>query len=201
MFTGIIAEMGFIVSTTMQGTLCRLTIRMPKLSKQIHLGDSVSVDGVCLTATKKSGQVVHFDAMKETMDVTTLKSLRPQDKVNLELAMTPQTRMGGHMVTGHIDARAFISGIRRQKDWVIYEIEVPKAWRVFIIEKGSVAFDGISLTVGKKTSKGCECYLIPFTLAQTTLSLKKKGDELNFEADVLVKYVQGVLKNLQRNSK
>ena len=159
------------------------------MAKKIRLGDSVSVSGVCLTAAFKKARVVSFDLMKETVEKTSLQSLRVGDHVNLELALQAGSRLGGHFVTGHVDDVAVIKHIAQEKNWVAMHLSVTPAYRKYFVPKGSTTVDGVSLTVGKVGRGFVEVYLIPYTLKITTLGLKKTGDYVNIETDILAKYL------------
>ncbi len=188
MFTGIIERLGIIKKIVHHANLIVLTIDVGPLAGKLKIGDSVSINGVCLTATSKKGRLVSFDLMKETLNATTLSHFKVGDGVNLELALKHGDRLGGHFVTGHVDAVGIIKTITRKPNWFVYTIEVPAPWRRYVVPKGSIAIDGISLTIGKVKPTGCEVYLIPFTLKVTNLGKKKAGDSVNLETDLLAKY-------------
>jgi riboflavin synthase len=189
MFTGIISHIGTIKKIDHKKNLIVLSIDLGPLAKKVHSGDSVAVSGVCLTATSRKASVVTFDLMKETIDKTSLKSLSVGGKVNLELALLAGSRLGGHFVTGHVDEVAVIKHMTQEKNWVALRLEVSRANRKYFVTKGSVTVDGISLTVGKTGPGFVEVYLIPYTLEVTTLGLKKQGDLVNIETDILAKYL------------
>jgi riboflavin synthase len=160
-----------------------------KLAKLIDLGHSVSINGVCLTATAKKGTVVSFDLMKETIEKTSLNPLIASSRVNLELALRADARLGGHFVTGHIDAVGTIKHIGLDKNYVAITITLAKDLKKYLVNKGSVVIDGISLTVGSVGKVDFTVHLIPFTLKATTLGDRKKGDVVNIETDILAKYI------------
>ncbi len=189
MFTGIIAHIGTIKKIEAKKNLLVFSIDLGPLAKKVHLGDSVSVSGVCLTASSKKGGVVGFDLMKETIEKTSLRSLGVGDKVNLELALQAGSRLGGHFVTGHVDEVAVIKHIAKEKNWVALRLSVSRANHKYFVPKGSVSIDGISLTIGKVGKGYVEVYLIPYTLKITTLGFKKAGDRVNIETDILAKYL------------
>jgi riboflavin synthase len=189
MFTGIVEYIGTIKKIDSKKNLMVFSIDVGPLAKKIRLGDSVSVSGVCLTATFKKAKVVSFDLMKETIEKTSLWSLGVGDRVNLELALQAGTRLGGHFVTGHVDEVAVIKHIAHEKNWVAIRLKITPANRKYFVPKGSVTVDGISLTIGKVARGYLEVYLIPFTLKVTTLGLKKVGDYVNIETDILAKYL------------
>jgi riboflavin synthase len=191
MFTGIIEHKGLIRKIDVKKNLLIFSIDLGPLASQVKLGDSVAVSGVCLTAVAKKARVVAFDLMKETVEKTSLKSLGVGDGVNLELAMKAGSRLGGHFVTGHVDEVAVIKNITREKNWVAFRLGVSQAHHRYFVPKGSVTIDGISLTIGKVGNGFIEVYLIPYTLKVTTLGLKKTGDKVNVETDILAKYFFG----------
>ncbi|MBI3314436.1 MAG: riboflavin synthase [Candidatus Omnitrophica bacterium] len=189
MFTGIIQRAGTIKAMGTKANLMVLSVDAGPLAKDVRLGDSVALNGVCLTASGKKGTVIRFDAMRETMTKTALKDLKTGHKVNLELALRPDSRLGGHFVTGHVDEAAVVKRVERAKNWVALTVGISKTNRKYLAPKGSVAVDGISLTVGKVGASDFSVYLVPYTLAVTTLAHKKAGDRVNVETDILAKYV------------
>ena len=189
MFTGIIEHIGTIKKIDSKKNLLVFSIDLGPLAKKVKLGDSVSVSGVCLTVTSKKAKVANFDLMKETIEKTSLRSLGAGDRVNLELALQAGSRLGGHFVTGHVDEVAVIKHIAQEKNWVALRLGISKANHKYFVPKGSVTVDGISLTVGKVGKDYFEVYLIPYTLKVTTLGLKKTGDCVNIETDILAKYL------------
>jgi len=189
MFTGIIAHIGTIKKIVSKKNLLVFSIDLGPLAKKVRLGDSVSVSGVCLTAALKKARVVSFDLMKETTQHSSLGSLEVGDRVNLELALQAGSRLGGHFVTGHVDEVAVIEHIAQEKNWVALRLGTSKTNRKYFVPKGSVTVDGISLTIGKVGKDYIDVYLIPYTLKVTTLGLKKTGDCVNIETDILAKYL------------
>lgn len=189
MFSGIVEGIGTIRKIDPQKNLMVFSIDLGPLSKEVRSGDSVSVSGVCLTVTAKKGKVAHFDLMKETIERTALGALDVGGHVNLELALRASDRMGGHFVTGHVDEVAVIKHIAQDKNWVALRLSISRMNRKYIAPKGSVTIDGISLTIGKVGKDHFEVYLIPYTLKVTTLGLKKTGDRVNIETDILAKYL------------
>ena len=189
MFTGIVEATAKVKDLRKRENLYTLLVEKPKAFNDIHIGDSISNDGVCLTVTSMKGGCLHFDLMKETLDATTLKHLKPGKSLNLERAMKADARMGGHFVTGHVDAVARITEIVTIPNYVEYRIAIPKVIKKFIAAKGSVAIDGISLTVGAVKKEWFAVYFIPHTLDVTTIGTKKAGDEVNIEADLLARYI------------
>ena len=189
MFTGIIEQLGKVKAIEKKSNLIVLKVDASALAKKIHLGDSVAINGVCLTATKKTGKVISFDLMKETIEKTSLKEVGVGSGVNLELALKANSRFGGHFVSGHVDEMGAINKIEKAKNWVAMHISLSKANRKYIVPKGSVTIDGISLTVGKVLKSGFAIYLIPYTLQVTNLGTKNVGDSVNVETDILAKYI------------
>ncbi len=189
MFTGIIATTGVVKAIETKSNLIHIDVNTGILAKDIRRGDSVSISGTCLTAESKKGNVVRFDMMKETLESTTLGSLKLGDEVNLELALTPVSRMGGHYVTGHVDEVGTIQKIAKSPNWVAFTIRISKKNQKYLAPKGSITVDGISLTIGKVNKGSFDIYLIPLTLELTTLSTKSVGSKVNLEMDILAKYV------------
>ncbi|HEO6329155.1 TPA: riboflavin synthase [Streptococcus agalactiae] len=193
MFTGIIEEMGQVSRIRNGIKSQQLSIDAPKLVPLLRKGDSVAVNGVCLTVLDKSETAFIADVMPESMMRTSLAALRLHSKVNLELALRSDSRLGGHFVLGHVDGVGKIEKIQKDDIAVRFSIDAPPSIMSYIIEKGSVALDGISLTVVSFTEHSFEVSVIPHTMAQTNLSLKKVGDLLNIEVDVLGKYAEKFL--------
>ena len=193
MFTGIVEETGVISSIKRGQASSVLTIFGKTVFDDLHLGDSVAVDGVCLTVTAISGKSFNADVMHETLKRSTLGSLRQNDKVNLERAMPANGRFGGHIVSGHIDGCGTISRIQKDDNAIWYTIRADKELLRYIVLKGSIAINGISLTVAALTDTDFSVSIIPFTAAQTTLAFKKVGDMVNLENDIIGKYVERLL--------
>jgi len=195
MFTGLIAELGRITAVEKGESSAVFTIAAPSLISQITLGDSVAVNGVCLTATSITGDSFTADVMVQTLAVTSLSQLSVGSPVNLELAALLNTRMGGHMVQGHVDGVATVVGLTPGEKWAQFEITVPEKLAKYIVNQGSICLDGVSLTVGEinDSNNVVTVWLIPETLERTNLSTKKSGDLINVEVDVLAKYVERLL--------
>lgn len=189
MFTGIIEEVGRIDAIELHKSNSKIKIATNLIYKDLKCSDSVSVNGVCLTITQIKNKILSFEAVEETLNRTNLSFQKKGSFVNLERPLTVASRLGGHFVTGHIDGLARIKNISNFGNCYM-ELEVPAEFRKFIVEKGSVALDGISLTVGKVTLKGFIIYLIPYTLKNTNLGFTKEEDLLNLECDILAKYIQ-----------
>ena len=189
MFTGIIKELGRIRNMSGLGKLYKLQIEAKDIVGGACLGDSISVNGVCLTLTEKRGSTLSFDCLGETMKRTNLSKLKYGDPVNLEDSLKVGSSLGGHFVSGHIDCVGKIKNINRTSDDVSIEVAFPEEYGKLVVEKGSIALDGISLTIGKVLKNSVIVYLIPHTLNVTALGFKKTGDELNIEFDIIGKYV------------
>ena len=195
MFTGLIAELGRITAVEKGESSAVFTIAAQQLVSQIAPGDSVAVNGVCLTATSIVGDAFTADVMVQTLAVTSLSQLSVGSPVNLELAALLNTRMGGHMVQGHVDGVATVVGLTPGEKWAQFEITVPEKLAKYIVNQGSICLDGVSLTVGEinDSNNVVTVWLIPETLERTNLSTKKSGDLINVEVDVLAKYVERLL--------
>ena len=200
MFTGIIEELGVVETLEDQGDAVRLTVRGPGVTGDARLGDSISVNGCCLTVAQRAGDTFTADVMRETLDKTSLGVLRPGARVNLERAVTPTTRLGGHIVQGHVDATGELLTRTPSEHWELVDISLPDQLSRYLVDKGSVTVDGVSLTVVRvvtgTTGRGTGSFtvsLIPETLARTTLGLKQPGDPVNLEVDVVAKYVERLL--------
>lgn len=189
MFTGIVEAVGEVVELRKKENLYTLVLKKPRTFTDIHIGDSVANDGVCLTVTAIKKGCLCFDLMKETLEATTLGQLVSGSQVNLERAMQAQARIGGHFVTGHVDATGTIKEVRVLPNYVEYRLSIPKPLMRYVVAKGSVTIDGISLTVGEVASQWFAVYFIPHTLSVTTIGQKKAGDRVNIETDLLAKYL------------
>lgn len=201
MFTGIVEELGRVVRLETVEDSARLTVEAPTVTQDVNLGDSVSVNGCCLTVTAVQGSTFTADLMAETLTRTTLGSQAPGDPVNLERALRASDRLGGHIVQGHVDATAEVLDHHRGEHWDLLRIGLPQEIARYVAVKGSVALDGVSLTVvdasdvapvpgaGASLSVG----LIPETLRRTTLGTRRPGERVNLEVDVLAKYAERLL--------
>lgn len=194
MFTGIIEEIGVMRRVHKQGQAMVLTIGAKKVLGDVQLGDSIAVNGVCLTVIAYDTDSFSVDVMPETYRKTNLRSLQSGSKVNLERAMAVNSRFGGHIVQGHVDATAVILSRTPEENAVVFHIE-PEQKHImkYIISSGSITIDGISLTVVQATDTSLSVSIIPHTLAQTVLQDKKPGDTVNMECDVLAKYMERLL--------
>ena len=195
MFTGLIGELGSITAIEKGESSAVFTINAPQLISEIAVGDSVAVNGVCLTATAISGTTFTADVMIQTLSLTSLSGLNLASSVNLELAAQLNSRLGGHMVQGHVDGVAKVVGLTPGDKWAQFDITVPPHLAKYIVNQGSICLDGVSLTVGSidDSNNVVTVWLIPETLEATNLSSKKAGDLVNVEVDVLAKYVERLL--------
>jgi len=194
MFTGIIEELGTVRSVEVRGEGARLTVEAPGIVAGARRGDSVAVNGVCLTITERTETAFAADVMAETMAKTNLGQLRRGARVNLERALRLGDRLGGHLVTGHVDGVGTITGRERVGIATVVTIRAPQEVVRYLIPKGSVAVDGISLTVVEVRGDAFTVSIIPHTAAVTTLGFKQPGDTVNLEADVIGKYVARFLR-------
>ena len=193
MFTGLVEERGTVVRCEITGETARLTIEAHLVVEDARLGDSVAINGCCLTVVEIAPSQLSFDAVPETMRRTNLGTLKPGDFINLERPLAVNGRLGGHFVQGHIDGVGTIQAIRPEQNAVIYEVEIPESLRRYFVEKGSVAMDGISLTVASVTPETFTVWIIPHTLEVTNLGTRKVGDAVNLECDLLGKYLEKLL--------
>jgi len=200
MFTGIIEEVGVVEEIDNRGSYARINISCKKILEDTKIGDSISVNGVCLTVTNIFKNGFYADVMPETYRRTSLSLLKKGDKVNLERAMKLDGRFGGHIVLGHVDGIGKIIRKEREHNAVVYTIRPPHELLKYIIFKGSVAVDGISLTVSELGENYFKVSIIPHTAENTTLIVKDAGDNVNIECDVIGKYVERLL-NLNNNQK
>lgn len=190
MFTGLIQEVGKVQKTQRRGSDLRLEIAAPKLSKSVKTGDSVAVNGCCLTVEEVKPPILAFHAVPETLGRTALGDLAEGAPLNLELPLTLSEPLGGHFVQGHVDGLGKVLDLRQEGEGVRMRVGIPQALLPYIIEKGSIALDGVSLTVAALKGPELEVALVPHTLRNTNLGSKKAGDSLQVEADMLAKYVE-----------
>ena len=195
MFTGLITECGTITDITRTESAAILTVRAPHSVADLAVGDSIAVNGVCLTATSKSSDSFTADVMVQTLSLTSLAQVSVGAEVNLELAAQLTTRMGGHMVQGHVDGVGTVMQVAPHEKWTQMDITVPEHLMKYVVAQGSITLDGVSLTVGSflDGSNLVTVWLIPETLQKTNLGKKRAGDLLNIEVDVLAKYVERLL--------
>jgi len=189
MFSGIVEEIGMVEQINSKRNLSVLKVRTKKILKGVKTGASIAIDGACLTVTKITNNTLTFDIMRETLLKTTLSLLKPKKKVNLERALKANSRIDGHFVTGHIDAIGVIRNSIIKKNYTEFQINIRKDLAKYIVPKGSICVDGVSLTVGEVKGTYFSVYLIPFTKKVTILKAKKKGDKVNIETDILAKYI------------
>ena len=194
MFTGIVEELGTVEAVEHQGDALRLTIRATTVLSDAGLGDSISVNGCCLTVAERTDATWTADVMQETLDRTSLAGVSPGDRVNLERAVTVDKRLGGHIVQGHVDGTGTVVRRSPSEHWEVVEISLPADLERYLVSKGSITVDGISLTVVEVNAESFTVSLIPETLARTTLGFKQDGDLVNLEVDVIAKYVEKMVK-------
>ena len=196
MFTGLISELGSVLSVTRGASSAVFTIAAPKSVTGLAIGDSISLNGVCLTATSITANSFTADVMVQTLNLTSLSELEVGSPVNLELAAQLDMRMGGHIVQGHVDGVAEVVALTPGEKWAQLDITVPKELMKYVVAQGSISLDGVSLTVGSldDASNVVSLWLIPETLANTNLSAKSAGAKVNVEVDILAKYVERLLK-------
>ena len=193
MFTGIIEELGRIRAIERRGADARIVIEARTVTEGSHDGDSISVNGVCLTALNVNPDSFVADVSKETLFRSTLGSLKEGSPVNLERAVTPNTRLGGHIVQGHVDARGTFLGSENHGDSWTFRFAYPREIARYLVFKGSVSVEGISLTIANLTDESFEIAVIPKTFEVTNFSQLQPGDEVNLEVDVIAKYVERIL--------
>ena len=192
MFTGLVADLGTVDSIDRGGEGARLRIRTA-LAGELAEGDSIAVNGACLTATAIADGAFEADVMNQTLKLTSLGPLEPGDAVNLELALRAADRLGGHVVQGHVDGTGAVAAVREDGFARRVEVELPEGLRRYVVERGSVAVDGVSLTVAGVTATGFEVSLIPETLERTNLGSAEPGRVVNIEVDVVARYVERLL--------
>ena len=200
MFTGIIEELGVVSKIKLAADSAELSIKAKKVLEETRLGDSIAVNGVCLTVIQLGIREFTVDVMAETLTKTALAQLEPGSKVNLERALQLFSRLGGHLVSGHVDDIGTIKRITAAGIAAIYEISISPDLSSFIIPKGSIAIDGISLTVVQAEKDFFSVSLIPHTSAHTTLGLRKVGEQVNLETDIIGKYIASLISNSPQKS-
>ena len=193
MFTGIIEELGSVKAIETLPDAIRLTIEGPLVVSDVNRGDSISVSGACLTAVERDGTSFTADVMQETLKLTSLDGIKVGDPVNLERAMTAATRFGGHVVLGHVDGVGQVISREPSDNWEWVRISVPKELMKYVVLKGSITLDGISLTVNEMGDDWVGLSLIPETLAVTTLGSKQPGAKVNVEVDVMAKHIERLM--------
>ncbi|MEU6741254.1 riboflavin synthase [Streptosporangium sandarakinum] len=190
MFTGIVEELGEIAAVEPLPDAARLSVRGPVVTADARHGDSIAVNGVCLTVVEVDGDVFTADVIKETLDRSSLGALRPGSPANLERAVRADARLGGHIVQGHVDGTGTLLSREPGEHWEVVRISLPAELNRYVVEKGSIAVDGVSLTVTGVDDESLTVSLIPTTLRLTTLGVKRPGDPVNLEADVIAKHVE-----------
>ncbi len=193
MFTGIVEELGEVTAWEDLPDAARITVRGPVVTSDAKHGDSIAVNGVCLTVVTNEGDAFTADVMKETLDRSALGALTLGSRVNLERAVRLQDRLGGHLVQGHVDGTGVIETKTPSTHWTVVRITLPADLDRYVVEKGSITVDGISLTVSATETGWLEVSLIPTTLNLTTLGSKGPGDPVNLEVDITAKYVEKLL--------
>jgi riboflavin synthase len=195
MFTGLVSNLGAVKSIELTGDSAKLVITCPEITKEIKIGDSVAVNGVCLTVTEFDAECFAVDVMVQTLNLTSTGKLKEKDPLNLELATKSSDRLGGHIVQGHVDGVAHVVAIAQEPKWQRMDIKLPKSLMRYVVAQGSITVEGVSLTVGQldDDSDQVTVWLILETLAKTNLSKKQVGDSLNIEVDVLAKYVERLI--------
>ncbi len=202
MFTGLVSELGLITTITRGESSAVFTIKAPQSVSGMAVGDSIAVNGVCLTATSLTADSFTADVMVQTLNLTSLSQVEAGSQVNLELAATLDMRMGGHIVQGHVDGVATVLQLAPGEKWAQFDITVPAELMRYVVAQGSITLDGVSLTVGsfEDGSNLVTVWLIPETLAKTNLGGKKPGDLVNVEVDILAKYVERLMSKGAQNA-
>ena len=190
MFTGLIEEIGTVEELVPLGDAIRIAVRAPKVTQDAAAGDSIAVDGVCLTVVDNASGTFTADVMRETLDRSRLGSYAPGSRVNLERALAAGQRMGGHIVQGHVDGVAEVVSRTASEHWEVVRFTLPQQLNRYVVEKGSIAVNGTSLTVSAVGEGYFEVSLIPTTLSETTAGALQPGDPVNLEVDVVAKYVE-----------
>ncbi|MDK8475339.1 MULTISPECIES: riboflavin synthase [unclassified Corynebacterium] len=193
MFTGLVQELGTVAALEPQADALRLSIRAPQTVSDAHLGDSIAINGVCLTIAELDGDIFCANVMRESLDRTGLGQLEEGARVNVEPAVLPTTRLGGHIMQGHVDGTARLVSREHSEHWDVLRFSLPRELTQYVVEKGSIAVNGTSLTVSAVGKDWFEVSLIPTTLRETTHGESQPGDIVNLEVDVLAKYVEKML--------
>jgi riboflavin synthase len=194
MFTGLIEDVGRVASLVMNEQSAVLTVESSLAVRGIPLGASIAVNGACLTVVQKSKKSVAFDVSPETLERTSLATIKPGTLLNLERSMRLQDRLGGHMVTGHIDGVGIVQSVEKKGDFTFFSFRIAQRLGSLLVSKGSVAVDGISLTVNQCSAREFNVAIIPFTLQHTNLRARRVGDKVNIETDLIGKYVRHFVK-------
>jgi riboflavin synthase len=194
-FSGIIQATARLEARTPRGAGARLTLATPRPLSRLAVGESIAVNGACLTVAARNGRRFTVDVSPETLRRTTLGRLPLGTRVNLERALRLGDRIGGHIVQGHVDAVGRLEAIRPEGEWVLYRFSAPAALAPYLVEKGSIAVDGVSLTVFRCRRGGFSVALVPHTLRATTLGERRPGDRVNLEADILLKHIAALVRS------
>ncbi len=194
MFTGLIEEVGECLWLRQTSECVQLTISAKHIEKRVHRGDSIAVNGCCLTVTSHRNEQIVFDLLEETQALTNLRNLRPGHQVNLERAMKMEGRFGGHFVQGHIDCSTVLLGRHDHGSEILFEFSLPPKFACYIVYKGSIAINGVSLTVAELKEHSFSVWVIPHTAKKTNLGKLAAGDEVNLEFDLLAKYAERILR-------
>ena len=200
MFTGLVEETGIINSTTSIGGGKRLSIKANKIFDDLKIDDSVSINGVCLTAVSVRGNIFEVEAVEETIRKTTIGKLGKGSKVNLERALKLSNRLGGHIVQGHIDCLGIINSIIPEQTGVLIWIKYPEQYNKYVVQMGSICINGVSLTIAEKADNLFKVSIIPHTFKVTALNYLKVGDEVNLEFDIIGKYIENLVNPYQNLS-
>jgi riboflavin synthase len=190
MFTGLVEALGIVRTVKVDGPGKDLVIAEPGLAGDLHVGDSIAINGTCLTVVEHDADTFRVQAGPETLARTNLRTLVPNDSVNLERAMRLSDRIGGHLVQGHVDGLGRLAERQHQTDWELVRFTCPASLTNQMVVKGSIAVDGVSLTLVRVETEGFSVALIPHTIARTTLGFRKAGDAVNVETDILGKYIE-----------
>jgi riboflavin synthase len=191
-FTGIIEEIGTVEKISMRGNNLKLKIKASKVLNDLEVGNSINIDGACQTVIETDPVSFTVEAVEETLKKTNLGQLKTNDPVNLERSLRFSDRLGGHLVSGHVDCTGKIKSILKKDGSLLYEFELPGEYSGYLVEKGSVAVDGVSLTIVEVKGDSFSVSIIPFTLQNTSLGLKRVGDQVNIETDLIGKYVERI---------
>lgn len=193
MFTGIIEEIGRVAELRLLAGGAIIAVNCRRVLDGLHIGDSVAVNGVCLTVVEKGVDLFRADVSRESLERSNLGGLKRGSEVNLERALSLGSRLGGHIVQGHVDGVGNLKTVGREGEWRVYTFSMPASIADYVVEKGSIAVDGVSLTVNRVTESGFSVSVIPHTAKITTLGDRKPGDTVNLEADIIGKYVERLL--------
>lgn len=193
MFTGLIQQVGSIIATRRTPGGLVVSLSRPDSFNDLELGESIAVNGACLTVTSRTGSSFEVDVSSETVARTTFARCSAGSAVNLERAMRPMDRLGGHMVTGHVDCMAKVASVQKTGEFIQFGFTLPPAYSPYVVEKGSISVDGVSLTIASCNGEGFLVSVIPLTLSSTTMGKYQVGNEVNIETDIIAKYVEKLL--------